>query len=94
MRTSRSARFLFGKEAFFVLARKSRGCAEAYIGYAAQGTSKIDTARAEKDPFRAKTFYITSSKDSSGESLSLRSRSASSIFSSRRIPPLYPTVGK
>src|SRR5208283_4068633 len=24
--------FRFGKEAFFVLARKSRGCAEAYMG--------------------------------------------------------------
>ena len=47
--------FRFGKEAFFVLARKSRGCAEAYSQYVAQGTPKVDTARAEKDPFRMET---------------------------------------
>ncbi|MGA7640835.1 MAG: hypothetical protein WBW56_01410, partial [Syntrophobacteraceae bacterium] len=32
----RPARFLFEKEAFFVLARKSRGCAEAYMGTASR----------------------------------------------------------
>ena len=39
----------------FVLARKSRGCAEAYRGYAAQVSPKIDTARVERDPFRTET---------------------------------------
>jgi len=29
--------FLFGKKAFFVLARKSRGCVEAYIAYRLAG---------------------------------------------------------
>jgi len=36
MRTPRPARFLFGKEAFFILARKSRGYTEAYIGIASR----------------------------------------------------------
>jgi hypothetical protein len=35
-RTPRPARFLFGKEGFSVLARKSRGCAEAYLGTASR----------------------------------------------------------
>jgi hypothetical protein len=37
------------------MARKSRGCAEAYNGYAAQARPKIDAAKVEKDPFRMET---------------------------------------
>ena len=40
------------------MARKSRGCAEAYYRYAAQASSKIDNARAEKSPFRMETIYV------------------------------------
>jgi len=47
--------FQFGKEEFFVLARKSRGCAGTYYRYAAQARLKIDTARAERNRFRIKT---------------------------------------
>jgi hypothetical protein len=32
IKTPHTARFLFGKESFLVPGRKSRGCAEAYIG--------------------------------------------------------------
>ncbi|MBA4391479.1 MAG: hypothetical protein C0399_11160 [Syntrophus sp. (in: bacteria)] len=44
-------------EGFFVLARKSRDCAEAHYVYAAQAKPQIDTARAEKNPFRTETKY-------------------------------------
>ena len=47
--------FQFGNEEFFVLARKSRGCAEAYLVYVAQASPMIDTARAEKNRFRMET---------------------------------------
>src|SRR5512137_1079607 len=50
--------FLTGKRLFFVLARRSRDCAEAYIMYVAQAIPKIDTARAEKSPFRTETKYL------------------------------------
>jgi hypothetical protein len=42
------------------MARKSRVCAEAYPGYAAQENPKIDAARTEKDPFRMETSYSIS----------------------------------
>jgi hypothetical protein len=46
--------FRFGKEGFFVQARKSRDCAEAYIG-TPQASPKIDAAWAEKNPFLMET---------------------------------------
>jgi hypothetical protein len=52
--------FLIGKEGFFVLARRSRDCAEAYFTYVAQAIPQIDTARAEKSPFRMETDYYNS----------------------------------
>jgi hypothetical protein len=47
--------FRIVKEVFFVLARKSRDCAEAYNMYAAQEKPQIDDARAEKNPLLAET---------------------------------------
>ena len=47
--------FRIGKRLFFVPARRSRDCAEAYIMYAAQAIPQIDTAGAEKSPFRTET---------------------------------------
>ena len=52
IRTPRPARLLFGKEAFFALARKSRGCAEAYTeSTLCEVSPKIDAARGGKGPF-------------------------------------------
>jgi hypothetical protein len=44
-----------GKEEFFVPARKSMACAEAYNMYAAQERPQTDADGAEKDPFRTGT---------------------------------------
>jgi hypothetical protein len=51
----RPARFLFGKAAFFRYGKEIKGLCGGVQGYAAQESPKIDTARAEKDPFRMET---------------------------------------
>ena len=48
--------FQFGNEDFFVLARKSRDCAEAYRSTPHKRSSAFDTARAKKDRFRMETI--------------------------------------
>jgi hypothetical protein len=53
-----TVRFRIRKEGFFVLARKSRDCAEAYFMYAAQAKPQIDAARAENNPFWTETNSI------------------------------------
>jgi hypothetical protein len=49
--------FRAGSEDFFVVARKSRNCAEAYTKYVAQAITQIDAARAKKDRFQPKTAW-------------------------------------
>jgi len=44
-----------GNEEFFVVARKSKGCAEAYSGTSHKVNLKIVATMAKKDRFRMKT---------------------------------------
>jgi hypothetical protein len=52
-----SVSFQFRHEQFFASSRKSRDCAEAYIGYVAQAISQIDAEIAEKGHFWMETNY-------------------------------------
>ncbi|MCF8063476.1 MAG: hypothetical protein K9M82_13240, partial [Deltaproteobacteria bacterium] len=51
-------RFQFRKEDFLSRSRRSRGDAEAYWKYAAQGASLIDDEIGKKDPFWPKTSSV------------------------------------
>ncbi len=50
-----SVSFQFRNEQFFARSRKSRDCAEAYIGYDAQAIPQIDAEIAEKGHFWMET---------------------------------------
>ena len=50
-----SVSFQFRNEQFFARSRKSRDCAEAYIGYVAQAIPQIDAEIAEKGYFWMET---------------------------------------
>ncbi len=52
-----SVSFQFRNEQFSARSRKTRGCAEAYIGYVAQAIPQIDAKIAEKGNFWMETNY-------------------------------------
>ncbi len=54
-----SVSFQFRNEEFFARSRKSRDCAEAYIGYVAQAKPQIDAEIAEKGHFWMETSSCT-----------------------------------
>jgi hypothetical protein len=53
-----SVSFQFRNEQFFASSRKSRDCAEAYIGYVAQASPQIDAEIAEKGHFWMETSSL------------------------------------
>ena len=50
-----SVSFQFRNEQFFARSRKSRDCAEAYIGYVTQAIPRIDAEIAKKSHFWMET---------------------------------------